>query len=118
MKNHNSILIPRGSGPLPAIATCHDIRHFVVCAYARCRQLGDERNMISARSRTFQSKPDGSALYHGRCYAKEFGIDALLRQPKKVLLNLTVADVGMDLAEAIVTRHSTRQPKNRKRGRK
>lgn len=105
MRNTTKYMIPRGKPDLPTIATCHTVRYLVVCAYARCCNLGDQRNMITTRAATattFQSTSDGRACYHGRCYAKQFGVDKFLRLPKKQLSNLTLGDVGPDLARAIM----------------
>lgn len=108
-------LILNGNPPMPALETCHDVRHMVVCAYARCRQLGDERQMIAAKSTEFQSTSDGRACYHGRCYAKQFGVEALLKLPKETLRGLAVGDVGQALAEKIIQDRLT-QKRRRKSG--
>jgi len=108
-------IIPRGKPPLPIISTCHDVRHLVVCAYARCRDLGDERDMVTAKSTDFQSKSDGRACYHGRCYAKKYGLAKFLRLPKKTLSKLTLGDLGSELMKAVAREHSKNNARQAKR---
>lgn len=69
--------------------------------------------MITTRSTDFQSKSDGSACYHGRCYAKKYGVDRFLSLPKSALFKLTICDVGLNLAEAIVKERGKRLRKKR-----
>lgn len=77
-----------------------------MCAYARCRQLGDERAMIAARAADVQSTSSGIACYHGRCFARKFGFEALLALPRKQLAKLTLGDVGAYTMRAIVRRRA------------
>ena len=93
-----------GKLPAPNLQAAHDVRHLVVCAYARCRQLGDERHMVPARAMSFQSSSDGKAYYHGRCYVRAFSLKSLLACPKRVLARLTLGDVGVKTMKAIVAK--------------
>jgi len=93
-----------GPLPKPTMALAHDVRHLVVCAYSRCRQLGDERVMVTVRSTDFQSKSSGEACYHGRCYVRKFGLAALLKLPKRKTGRLMWSDVGIVTMKALLKR--------------
>jgi hypothetical protein len=78
--------------PTPTLRTAHEVRHLVTCAYAKCRALGDKRNMIAVKN----------SHYHGRCYIRRFSYLAFLQLPRAELAKLTLGDVGVTVMRAII----------------
>lgn len=52
---------------------------------------------------------DGTACYHGRCYAKQFSLGHLLALPKKALSKLTLGDVGVEVMKEIISLNAKRK---------
>ena len=95
-----------GPLPSPSLRLAHDVRHLVVCAFARCRHLGDEREMVATRATEFQSMSSGEACYHGRCFVQKFGLGTLLALPRRQLAKLTLGDVGAHTMRAIARKRA------------
>ncbi len=80
--------------PPPPLRTCHDIRKWCYCVV--CSNIGSTEDMVKPR------KDDD--WYHGRCFAKKFGVDALLALPMAQTEKLTLGDLGVDLMSQLVNR--------------
>jgi hypothetical protein len=80
--------------PPPPMRTCHDIRKWRHCA--ECSHIGGMDQMVKSRA--------NDDWYHGRCFAKKFGVDALLALPMAQTEKLTLGDLGVDLMGQLLDR--------------
>lgn len=76
------------------LRTCHDIRHWCVCA--RCGYLGDDRRMITV----------GAEQYHDACAVANFTTAQILEMPIDELNKFTLCATGINLMKAIMKRCS------------
>ena len=76
--------------PDPDIRRAHDIRHLVVCA--DCRFLADDRHCVTRAGKS----------YHGRCFIRLFGLNALLMTPSRERGGLQLSDVGLRIARVLI----------------
>lgn len=72
------------------IKTCHDIRLWRACA--ECHELGSKNSMINS----------GDGFWHGRCFAKRFGVERLLEMPREQLATLMLGDLGVRLMRSVL----------------
>lgn len=83
----------RGQVPfsdLITVKTAHDVRR--LCACQHCGEIGDNAEMVFAW-------PYETAYFHGRCFAKAHGVDALIDLKPA---GLTLGDLGLDLMRAVL----------------
>ena len=65
----------------PPMRTCHDIRKW--CACPQGGHLGHKDHML-----------DG---YHGRCFARKFGLESMFAHKRAEISRLTLGDLGVRL---------------------
>jgi hypothetical protein len=71
--------------------TCHDVRKLRGCEY--CHKMGLSTNMV---------QPSKGVFYHGRCFERKFDVERLLELPRDQVSRLTLGDLGVTLARAVV----------------
>ena len=76
----------------PRLRTAHDVRFLRVCVH--CKDLGDSRHMLRT----------GKHYWHGRCYIKQNGLQALIDQGLEFTGHLTLNDIGTDAMQALLER--------------
>lgn len=68
----------------------HDVRFLRPCLH--CHDLGDRRHMLQT----------GKHYWHGRCYIKQNGLQALLDQGLEHTGHLTLNDIGDEAMRALL----------------
>jgi hypothetical protein len=81
---------PFDKTPLP-MRTCHDIRLWTACSH--CAALGSKSDMLKTAKNQF---------WHGRCFAKRFGVERLLGLPREETGKLRLDDLGVALMRALI----------------
>lgn len=74
------------------LRTAHDVRKLMSCAY--CGRMGTADSMVDTSPKQW---------WHGRCFAKKFGLERLLREDTGRLSRLTIGDLGVDLARHVMS---------------
>jgi hypothetical protein len=87
--------LARGQTPFPPppMKTCHDIRKWRYCK--GCSHIAGQDQMVK--------DADGDH-WHGRCFAKKFGVGTLLALPMAQTEKLTLGDLGVDLMGQLLDR--------------
>jgi hypothetical protein len=82
------------------VTTAHSIRTLRVCD--ECGGLGNVDSMLRIY-RTFRGSRAQDAVHvHGRCFIKLFGIRSLLARPQGDTDRLTLGDIGVHAAKALL----------------